>query len=592
MKRYSISNEQGLYLGIFIIALLLRLVSLGSAVPGNDESALALQALDLVKGGRMIHIPQPGYILSAMFLFFLGGANDFTARFFPALLGACLIWIPYLFRYYLGREWACLAAFVLCLDPGLIAISRQANGIMFATAGVLFSLAFFSAHRFTLAGVAMGVALLGGPMFWQGMVSLIVSYFVYHFIHHQPVINKNQGENWVTLLQQNYRPVLLSAGLTFILAGSSFFTVPTGLSAGGAGLPLYFLGWFRSQEVPISRLINALSTTEFFLIVLALISVWKSISDWKPIDRFLGIWWVISTVLILLYPSRQVHDLTWSLLSMAFLAARQIPLLVQIHPTERTATLGQFGLSSILLIFIWLNLLGLTANPAFDFVNMTRLFLPDSTGAISANADDVLKMVALIGGVILLILTNLLVAWGWKPSIAWKGSILAFSLMFLILTLSSSARSAGFTKLRQAELWLGSPYFLEGRYLVQTIEDLSKWNRSEPHVLDLYVVDKDLPSLRWALRNMKDVRWTIDVAGNVNPSMVITSENTDINLAANYRGQDFVYSSTPTFAFLSPIDWPRWLAFREGLIEHTGLILWVRGDLFPGNNNLSVDDIP
>jgi hypothetical protein len=91
---------------------------------------------------------------------------------------------------------------------------------------------------------------------------------------------------------------------------------------------------------------------------------------------------------------------------------------------------------------------------------------------------------------------------------------------------------------------------------------------------------------------MQNAVWTIGIATGSKPSLVITPENIELNLASNYRGQDFVYSSSPMFPLLSPIDWPRWLAFREGLIENKALILWVRSDLFPGSAVQGTDYVP
>jgi predicted membrane-bound mannosyltransferase len=83
---------------------------------------------------------QPAYIFLTGSTFAVFGSSDFTARLWPALLGGCLVLLPFFFRRPLGRLAALVCAFGLALDPGLVAVSRQAGGPMLAVSFLLLAL--------------------------------------------------------------------------------------------------------------------------------------------------------------------------------------------------------------------------------------------------------------------------------------------------------------------------------------------------------------------------------------------------------------------------------------------------------------------
>jgi hypothetical protein len=90
-----LSLEHALYILIILLALTLRLLNLGAAPLAEGESVLALKALDLAKGERVALEPQPGYVALTGATFALFGSSEFTARWWPALVGGLLSLVPF-----------------------------------------------------------------------------------------------------------------------------------------------------------------------------------------------------------------------------------------------------------------------------------------------------------------------------------------------------------------------------------------------------------------------------------------------------------------------------------------------------------------
>src|SRR5512146_2031993 len=132
--------EHALFILILLLALSLRLLNLGAAPLAAGEAALAIKAYDLAHGERVALDPQPGYVALTGATFALFGNNEFTARWWPAIIGGLLTVVPFLFRRSFGREAALILALGLALDPGLVALSRQGDGPMMAIGFTLLAL--------------------------------------------------------------------------------------------------------------------------------------------------------------------------------------------------------------------------------------------------------------------------------------------------------------------------------------------------------------------------------------------------------------------------------------------------------------------
>ncbi len=128
--------EIGLYLTIFLGALLLRLYNLGDRAMHHDESLHAFHSWQLSEGLGLIHNPMmhgPLQMELTAGIFFLFGDSDFTARLIYVLAGSLLTLMPFLFRSSLGRTGGVITSLLFAISPALLYFSRFArNDILMA----------------------------------------------------------------------------------------------------------------------------------------------------------------------------------------------------------------------------------------------------------------------------------------------------------------------------------------------------------------------------------------------------------------------------------------------------------------------------
>ncbi len=167
MNTRKSSIDGYLFGSAILLALAARLVNLG--IPGlNDaEANWALQALRTAQGMPIWLGSQPAYVQLTSALFAFLGSNNFLARLWPALAGSLVVLVPLLLRSYVGRLPALLLAFLLAIDPGLLAISRQAGSPVFALVGGWLALAFWLKANPRGPGYSWGWACWAARAFGQ-----------------------------------------------------------------------------------------------------------------------------------------------------------------------------------------------------------------------------------------------------------------------------------------------------------------------------------------------------------------------------------------------------------------------------------------
>src|SRR5512141_1339899 len=172
MNSPRLKYEGWLYGLAFLIALGFRLIQLGASPLTDSEGALAMQALRVSLGQNPLLGPEPIYVLLTSILFAVIESTNFLARLIPALAGSALVFAPYFFREKIKPQPALILAFLFAIDPGLVALSRQANGTILAATFLLFAWGMWLNRRLILAGIFAGLALLSGPSVWMGLLVL------------------------------------------------------------------------------------------------------------------------------------------------------------------------------------------------------------------------------------------------------------------------------------------------------------------------------------------------------------------------------------------------------------------------------------
>jgi uncharacterized protein (TIGR03663 family) len=183
------SWEKAFYLAIFLIAIATRFWDLGARAMSHDESLHALYSYYLYNGTGYQHNPMmhgPFLFHASALIYFLFGVTDYTARVVPAIFGVVLVFIPLLFKPWLGRVGAALTSVLLLISPAILYHSRYIrNDIYMAVWTMVLIAALFYYLRDRRPGwLIAGAAVLMLSMAtketayifgWMGLVYLIMA---------------------------------------------------------------------------------------------------------------------------------------------------------------------------------------------------------------------------------------------------------------------------------------------------------------------------------------------------------------------------------------------------------------------------------
>ncbi len=290
---------EGWFYGLaFLLALGLRLVQLGAPPLTDSEATLALQALHIVNGTRPLLGPQPAYILLTSVLFLIFESTNFLARIVPAIVGSTMVFAPMLFREKLRPRPALILAFLFAIDPGFVALSRLAGGVVLAVTFTLFAWGMWNHRRFVPAGIFAGLALLSGTSIWMGLLGLGLAWLFIRGVERKPLTEgpedsdipvfdpDSSGEQidkpQLPVTNYEIRPLALALVATLILAGTLFFTVPSGLSAWVSSLPAFLVGWVTSAVMTPGRMLFTLFVYEPLGLFFAILSLIRGFRTGKP----------------------------------------------------------------------------------------------------------------------------------------------------------------------------------------------------------------------------------------------------------------------------------------------------------------------
>ena len=573
-SRLKIKNEGWLYWLAFLIALGFRFIQLGASPLSDSEATLALQALHIAQGQSPLLDPQPAYILFTSILFAITESTNFMARFVPALVGSMLVFIPYFFREKLNPRPALILAFLVAFDPGLVALSRQANGTMLAVTFLLFAWGLWINGRAIPARVFTGLALLSGTSLWAGLLALALTWIFRRGTEARSTSDQSQMPNYqspVSNLQfsnTELRPTLLALIATLVFGGTLFFISPNGLSAWLSSLPAYLSGWVSPAVMTPGRMLLTFLGYEPLGIFLATLSILRGFrSKSKRIIR-LGLWLGVSLLLAIFY--RQATELVWVIIPLLTLAALELSRSIEVQSEERVEVGVVVTAIMILLIYIWFNISNIAVNPYAQIPAVMPIF-----GEVQNP-----RYVILYGASAILIVCVAMVGFGWSPRIARLGTAWAFTIFLGFYSLATAWGASGLRNLDGVELWTPDPKPLHADLLLASVNDISEFSLGHVDSQPVIIVGIDSPALEWVLRDHQ-VKVVSVLDPQVAPPLVITLTMDNLNLPSAYRGQDFTWRQTPRWDQIQNPDWWSWLVYRQLPRENETVILWARDDLFP-----------
>ncbi len=568
MNRKNLSIEHILYIVAFIFALLIRWTNLGATPLSEPEAKLALQAHQLMTNRHSILEDSPIYIILTGLIFFVFGESTFWARALPALMGSLLVWFPFSFRNLLGRKTALVMAFGLALDPSLVGLSRQANGIMLSISFSMLALALWQNRKFILSVFCVGLAFLGSISFIHGAIGLILvwllwkllkSYNLFSTSIELPQVNERSDSTYHSLLQ---------ALIILLIVSTLFFLFPQ-VIGNIANITLeYIKSWFlpTSSLSPLWLLISFIVYQPLALIF-GLIAALKGCLKRDGFLCFLSLWFVTILLLDIIYPSRQVSDLAWTLVPLWGLASRIISQYINMPECKDIPIAGQAALLFTLFTLMWMNLAGMESVPFSDQTNQMRMNI-------------------LVGSLALGVVTTILVALGWSLQVAQKGLIWGIGSVLVLYTLSNTTGIVMHEWTKKIDLWIPYPSVSQADLLWKTLGDFAEYKNGRRDTLDVTVLI-DSYSMKWILKEWQGIRFNNKLSTDELPSVIISSEEKQLtSLATSYRGQDFIWRVYPLWQEGFLFDWVKWITFRKIPQRSERVILWVRNDLFPDSSSI------
>ncbi len=588
-----------------LLAAALRLGGLGVRPLGEGEAEQALAALRFAQGTIQA---APAGTLPALFsgnvaLFTLLGANDWTARLWPALAGLALALLPYGLRHRLGRGGALAASLLLAISPTAVWTARGLDGAALAAAcglalvvGLVLVLDGERRTGLYLAAVGLGLGLASGPSFYTLLLILVLFGLVLYL--GQRFLHRDWG--WQALVPA-YRAVLDDdAGL--LLRVAIVFAAVLGLSVttfalqpAGIGHASDLLGaWVRgllpgTAEQPVVYPLMVLLRYEALILlpvlIMGLVAVARRLAHRAgrvaaaedapeehadpSLPAFLSFWAAAALVLALIGGHRTAGDLLMALVPLALLAGQGIQqswrwMQGRVYWGEAWILAG---LTLGLAVFFYLQL-AFAARSSGATVSVAGTTLYATTTYLFLAVVALVLMVA-VGAV----------AWLWRgKELLIAGAWLAgFSILGLIAVKGmwgpSFSRATDPRELLVVPERATSP---QVRLLASELEELSLSAKGDRYTLPLTVDTGTGPVVAWYLRH-----WPVTSVETLSsppdtPAAVTLAED-EPAIGEAFSGQGFALKSHWLPWGLRGQDMLRWLLFAEAAqpVVDQEVVLWV-----------------
>lgn len=551
---------------IFLIAMLIRFTRLGLIPYSSGEMDLSWQALQIARGEPIELGSQIAYLGLTSLIFFLTRANEFMARFWPALLGSLFVLVPLLWKEKLGRKVALPLALLFAIDPLQIASSRIIGSPLIGLAGLVAGLSFLGNKKPTLAGIALGLGLLGGASFWIGLVPMFISYFLNKKYGQGGMLNdKGKGINserslpsfpWGSII-----PWFLG---TILVVGSCFFMEPSALGSTFGGLVNLFQRFSIPSGVKIWQILLALLTYGFVPVVVGIWAGIKAVLQKDHLGIFLLTWSILSLLIIVIQPGRQVLDLLWVILPLWVLAIRFVLSNFELPFNGLGVRFAVMLFAIVILGFVLVNIRS---------ISITNL---GKVGMVN-------HLIAIAAGIILLIISILLVGFGWKFEYALSGLFFGLVIFTIISTLALSLPGIMGRSGNKADLWQTDAISSNGEILIDIITEVSNGIVGEPFEVDVAVIGSGVQVHPWTLRDFRNTDYYNYLPVNSLPGFILTNQDLSSQVSSTYRGNEFLILKRPSWGSFRVKEMVSWMINRNITYEQQNIFLWVRTDHLIGN---------
>jgi uncharacterized protein (TIGR03663 family) len=564
-----LTGEVALYIGLGLVALVLRAAGLGTRPLDSPEAAQALAAWQ-PWAGPATHSPL--LFFGNLITFSLFAASEAWARILPALFGTALALAPGLYRRWLGRTGALIAVLLLTLSPTALYYSRYLSGDivvaaagLYALAGILHLIRTHEACYAALAVVALALMVTAGPgayaVIFIGLtfVALVAlgSGSGYTRVGWERLVS-----GWHALSEEPGRPGRLAL----------FFVVPV-ILIGTAAL-LYFAA-FQSIIDLFSVWIGQIGAVpggaswyyhfqlllfyEPLILVFGLAGIVLAFLRRNFLSTFLTYWAVVAVYAYSLFGGKTSGDLLIALTPLAVLAGWAAGYLIDL--------VSEYGAWDVEGVYLAI------AGPIVVYLYLQL--------AAFAQGGQLPYLWLLAAGIVL---TTLL----FVGYVFWVGlgaairSLGLAALIVLFLVVCHVGWDLNYSGLGSAnEIMAQAPTHPAIQTLRSSLEQLSVWRVGDKHEIPVDVVALNDPALHWMLRDFRTVRYTDVVRADAADPIFITADSQPgESMPEGYRGQRFAIRSQSPLQGLRGVDLLNWWLYRKAASPATMqyVVLWANND--------------
>ncbi|HSG15966.1 MAG TPA: glycosyltransferase family 39 protein [Anaerolineae bacterium] len=565
----NVTPEHLAYLGIALVAAVLRFADLGVTPLNPGEATEALAVWNLWQSGDANVLPgSPAYLALTAPLTQVLGFTDHIMRLVPAVFGFFLVLTPWFIRHRSGRLGALLTAMLLALSPTQAIISRTGGGDTVGLfAGMFVFIAWLryqeSGDRrwlYTLAA-ALALGLASAPLFYGILAALLVAWVAQSAIG-PALIQDSDGERakLVKPSMHELRQALLIGVVGFLALATALLFAMRGLGS-AADLAVAWLQDFQLWATATLRAtpLLILARYEVGLLLLGLpAAAWAALRE-KPYPIFVVYWAIGAFLLILIQPVSNANVLLLTLPGYLLVGRFSNDLL------KRSSSRWWWAFA-IAVVFAG----------GVVYLNIVRYArLNGIQGVPNATYHILIAFIALMA---VLILATL--AWTWDRSAVVKGVLAGLLVLLAIFSWGSawwfSRQAANDTR----ERWTAAATDNDIRLMLDTLEELSwRVNNSPDGVAVEAAIDT--PALRWYLKEFGNATFANSISAGAAGPILITPLMYDPRVAENYLGAEYGYARPDTLHSLEWIDALRWWLFHQSPISvnEERLVLWLRADL-------------
>jgi len=543
----------------FLLAVLFRFIRLGVIPLSNVEAGIALQALAVGQRGEAVFGEHVAYVGLTGLDIFVFEASNFLARFWPALFGALIVFVPFLFRDRIGHWPASILAVVLAITPEMVGLSRIIGTPMIAFVSLSLAFGLLLQRKPILSGAAFALALMGGSGFWTGILLFGIGLIVSEVFIGQRILIDLFG----TFKKGKFRNrFFLAWFLTIAFVGTGFFLAPDGLSGVFSGSVNFIRGFGLGYSRPF--ILRPLALFAYSLPAI-LFGFWGGIRALilrEKLDTGLLILALTGLLYLFIYPGATPVDIIWVTLPLWTLAARAVFFVWRYPENNRFVMM----ITAILVVIVL----------AFSLLALRAMINPTAV-----QNTQLVTFFALFGGLILLIALILLVTYGWSEEIALSGLMIGLAVVVLFGMVSISVRSTGLNTEETFELWYPEEPQLSTRWLKISTNRVLDWNNRRSTPLEISIVDLRTQGMRWAMQEYDDVSFVPYSPPTMQPGILISDIMTQPDISNSYRGQDLIWARKALWEQMSVMQYLNWIITREAPSTNEEIIFWVRTDLMP-----------